>query len=58
MIDYELGLSGLSCIWGSLVHLYSRWGRINGLVGVKMRIKLHVVVVELLELWVVAQLEA
>ena len=56
--DYELGFSGLSCIQGSLVHLYSRWGRIKGLVGVKIGIKLHIVVVELLQLWVIAQLEA
>jgi len=46
-------------MWGRAVHLYNRWGRIERLVGVKIHIKLTiVVVVELLQLWVDVRLEA
>jgi len=49
LIGFELGFGRLSCMWGSVVHLHDKWGRIKGLVGVKIRIKLHIIVaVELL----------
>ena len=41
-IGFEPGFGGSSCMWGSVVHLYDRWGRIK---GIKLRI---IVVVELL----------
>jgi len=32
-------------MWGSVVHLYNKWGRIKGLVDIKIYIKLHIIVV-------------
>ena len=59
LIGCELGSGRLCCVYSSAVHLYNTQGKIEQLVGIKIRIILLVVVfIEVLQAWADVILEA